>query len=435
VGDRIDITAGKLYDFFWLNDSVFRKYFVMIASIGKEKIPADSKEGRVSVIIPAYNAAEFLPLTLQNVLAHDYPDIEVIVVDDGSRDDTPEVNRRFGIQILHVRQENQGPSAARNYGLSMSTGEFIQFLDADDLLAPHKVSTQVSYLRSHHQCLIVVGDTLLFSRLDRQGRPKIVGKWYPPNSQVHIHLFHFNMGAPHAYLFRRQMFHQIGVFDPAIRCAEDWDLYVRAVGQGVCPSYLPNTHVYYRKHPGSASSDLEKMTQHDVIVHRRINEILQGDNGIQPRDRVGCGLALTSGSLITAIRHEELGLKGDHGLVKMAADCLEAMLEDAHHWPVLKNEAGTFYWAETSVWLGHPLLRQSKDSRRIGNCLVQLAEMSGLKSPSARSLLEHAARLSRSRNKVRRALNLLIHIKDGGKLHRRVWRTGAHMLKLELQGR
>ena len=407
----------------------------MIASTGKGKISPDFKEGRVSVIIPAYNAAEFLPLTLQNALTHDYPDMEVIVVDDGSTDDTPEVNRRFGSQILYVRQENQGQAAARNKGLSLSTGEFIQFLDADDLLAPHKVSTQVSYLRNHRQCLMVVGDTLLFSRLDRQGRPKIVEKWHPFNSQVHIHLFHFNVGAPHAYLFQRQMFHQICVFDPAIRCVEDWDLYVRAVGQGVYPSYLPNSFVYYRKHSGSASSSLEKMTQQDVIVHRRINEILQGDNGIQPMDRLSCSLALTSGSLITAIRHEEFGLEGDHGLVKMAADCLEAMLGNAHHWPILEDEAGTFYWAETSVWLGHPLLRRTKDNRRIENCLVQIAEMSGFKSSSAHSLLEHGARLSRSRNKVLRALNLLIHIKDGGKLQRRVWRTGARMLKLELQGR
>lgn len=407
----------------------------MIASIGKEKIPADFEEGRVSVIIPAYNAAEFLPLTLQNALTHDYPDIEVIVVDDGSTDNTYEAIKSFCSQIIYVRQDNLGPAAARNHGLSLSRGEFIQFLDADDLLAPSKLSVQVNYLRNHPQCLMVIGDSLLFSRLDRRGRPKIVENWHPPNSQVHVHLFHFNVGAPHAYLFRRQMFHQICVFDPAVRCVEDWDLYVRAVGQGVYPSYLPNTHVYYRKHPGAASSNLEKMTQQDVIVHRRINEILQGDNGIQPLDRIGCSLAFTSASLITTIRHEEFGLKGDHGLVKMAADCLDNMLENAHHWPVLEDEAGTFYWAETSVWLGHPLLRQSKDTRRIGNCLVQIAEMSGFKSSSARSLLGHAARLSRSRNKVLRALNLLIHIKDGGRLHRRVWRTGARMLKRELQGR
>ena len=433
--DRIDITAIKLYDIFWLNDSGFHKHFVMIESIGKEKIPADFKEGRVSIIIPAYNAAEFLPLTLQNALAHDYPDIEVIVVDDGSTDDTPKVIRRFGSQILYYRQDNRGETAARNYGLSMSTGEFIQFMDADDLLAPSKLFIQVSYLRNHRQCLMVVGDTLLFSRLNRRGRPKIVGKWHPPNFQVHIHLFHFNVGAPHAFLYRRQMFHRVGLFDSNLRYIGDWDLYVRAVGQGVYPSYLPNSFVYYRKHPGAMSNLRGEMVRHDVIVQRRINEILQGDNGIQPLDRLSCSLALTSGSLITAIRHRESGLEGDHGLVKMAADCLEAMLEDAHHWPVLEDEAGTLYWAETSVWLGHPLLRRSKDARRIGNCLVQIAEMSGLKSPSARSLLEHAARLSRSRNKVLRALNLLIHIKDGGKLHRRVWCTGAHMLKLELQGR
>lgn len=407
----------------------------MITSIGEEKIPADFKEGRVSVIIPAYNAAEFLPLTLQNVLTDGYPDIEVIVVDDGSTDNTREAIKSFCSQIIYVRQDNLGPAAARNHGLSVSSGEFIQFLDADDLLAPSKLSIQVSYLRNHRQCLMVVGDTLLFSRLDRRGRPKIVEKWHPPNSQVHVHLFHFNMGAPHAYLFRRQMFTQICVFDPAVRFVEDWDLYVRAVGQGVYPSYLPNSFVYYRKHPGSASSNLEKMTQQDVIVHRRINEILQGDNGIQPRDRLSCSLALISGSLITAIRHEEFGLEGDHGLVKMAADCLENMLEGGPHRPVLEDEAGTFYWAETSVWLGHPLLRRSKDTRRIGNCLVQIAEMSGLKSSSVWSLLGYAARLSRSRNKVLRGLNLLIHIKNSGKLHRRVWRTGARMLKRELQGR
>ena len=102
----------------------------------------------VSIIIPAYNAQEWIADTVQSAIAQTWPAKEIIIVDDGSRDRTAEIARRFASkQVLVVSKENQGAAAARNHGLRLSQGDYIQWLDADDLLAPDKIERQLAALR------------------------------------------------------------------------------------------------------------------------------------------------------------------------------------------------------------------------------------------------------------------------------------------------
>ena len=102
----------------------------------------------VSILIPAYNAEEWIADTIQSAIAQTWPRKEIIVVDDGSRDRTAEVARRFASkEVAVVSTENQGAAAARNHALQLSQGDYIQWLDADDLLAPDKIERQLAALR------------------------------------------------------------------------------------------------------------------------------------------------------------------------------------------------------------------------------------------------------------------------------------------------
>ena len=102
--------------------------------------------GRVSVIIPAFNAEAYIAEAIESVIGQTYPDVECIVVDDGSTDRTGEVVETYGERIQHIRQPNSGPSVARNRGIETASGEYIGFLDADDVYFKHKLEHQVSLL-------------------------------------------------------------------------------------------------------------------------------------------------------------------------------------------------------------------------------------------------------------------------------------------------
>src|SRR5215208_7628052 len=110
----------------------------------------------VSVVIPCYNQAHFLGEAIESVLAQSYPYFEIIVVDDGSPDDTSEVAARYP-EVRLVRQENQGVSGARNSGFARSEGEYVVFLDADDRLLPEALEAHLEHLEAHPECAFVSG--------------------------------------------------------------------------------------------------------------------------------------------------------------------------------------------------------------------------------------------------------------------------------------
>lgn len=114
----------------------------------------------VSVIMPAYNARPYIAEAMQSVLSQDYPNIELIVVDDGSVDGSAECAKMFGDRVKVIRQANAGVAAARNKGLDEAKGELIAFLDADDVWLPGKISAQVEYLRQHPETAVVYGTFL-----------------------------------------------------------------------------------------------------------------------------------------------------------------------------------------------------------------------------------------------------------------------------------
>ena len=141
----------------------------------------------VSIIIPAYNAAAFINDAIESALAQDYRPIEVIVVDDGSSDETASIAEKFGPPVICHRQQNGGPPVARNRGLLLARGEYIGFLDADDLYEPGRVKLQFDKLQQNPGVTIVMG-RLMREQLDSEPGEPITFKPMEPDDFICLQL-------------------------------------------------------------------------------------------------------------------------------------------------------------------------------------------------------------------------------------------------------
>ena len=177
----------------------------------------------VSVIIPCYKQAGFLTDAIESVLAQTHPHIEVIVVDDGSPDDTSDVASRYP-RVRCIRQENQGLSAARNTGIRESEGEFLVFLDADDRLTPSAIERGLHCLRLVPQAVIAVGK---HKSISFEGLPIPFGERHIEKDH-YVELLRGNyITCPATVMYRRSVFDHLGGFDTTVNPASDYDLYLR----------------------------------------------------------------------------------------------------------------------------------------------------------------------------------------------------------------
>ena len=179
---------------------------------------------RVSVVIPTYNRSRLLRETVESVLAQTYPNVETIVVIDGSTDDTAEMLAQYAGQVTVIRQANQGVAAARNRGMRAASGEYVTFLDDDDLILPAKIARQVHALSSHPDAGVA---HCRYYFADEDGR-YLQKKGLLPEGDILHRLLHTNfiwMGAP---LIRRRCLDRVGGFDEHIPgTTADWDLWLR----------------------------------------------------------------------------------------------------------------------------------------------------------------------------------------------------------------
>ena len=204
----------------------------------------------VSVIIPCYWQAHFLGEAIESVLAQEGVPLEIIVIDDGSPDDTLGVAERY-VQARYVRQANQGLSAARNRGFRESRGTYITFLDADDRLLPGALAAGLACFADHPESAFVYGDFRFMAEdgtpLDRRQRHKLDVDLYGGMLQRN----HIEMTA--TVLFRRNVLEQSGGFDTSLRSAEDYELLLRIARQH--PTNWHRTLVAeYRRYGDSGSS-------------------------------------------------------------------------------------------------------------------------------------------------------------------------------------
>jgi len=209
---------------------------------------------KVSVIIPCYNREQFIAETINSVLAQTWPNIELIVVDDGCTDSSRKVLESYGQRLTileHSGRANRGQSAAINLGIKYCTGEYVAILDSDDLFAPDKINIQVSFLIEHPEIGLVYSNG---HAIDENSNIiyEIHCKNHKENSNPDNVLMNCYFLLPNNSLVRRSVFELAGGFDETLRAAQDHDMAIR-VSEITKLAYLEDHLFYYRRHKDSIS--------------------------------------------------------------------------------------------------------------------------------------------------------------------------------------
>jgi len=226
----------------------------------------------ISVVIPCFNQGHFLADAIRSA-GGGRRNCEVIVVDDGSTDETSSVAKRFP-EVVYVSQPNGGLAAARNRGLAASRGEFVVFLDADDMLAPDALEIGASALEGHRDCAFATGRCLM---MDATGGLQPTPEQPRLTQDAYTELLRHNyIWMPAMAIFRRAALIELRGFDPNERAAADYDLYLRVARRW--PAFDHAAVVaYYRQHNANMSADSSRMLRETLRVHERERVHVTGD--------------------------------------------------------------------------------------------------------------------------------------------------------------
>lgn len=250
----------------------------------------------ISVIIPAYNAAPYISETLDSIFAQTFADYEVVIVNDGSPDTIelegalePYLNR-----IVYLKQENRGAGAARNAGLMAARGEFIAFLDADDLWLPDYLKEQIKFIREGNYDF-VYADALLF------GQSPLAGRTFMQIAPSHGEVTFQSLISAQCNVItsgvvaRRQLILDVGMFDEQLRNSQDFELWVRLVRNGARAGYQRKVLLRYRYHENSLSGDALNQIKRELRVLAKI----ESSYGLTPaeREEVSKAMAATEKNL------------------------------------------------------------------------------------------------------------------------------------------
>jgi len=187
----------------------------------------------VTAVIPTFNRGWCLADAVTSVIDQKYPAMEIIVVDDGSTDNTCQVLEPYMDSITLLHQENTGVSAARNFGIRQSTGEFVAFLDSDDRWTPDKITCQVDFFQHHPEAMICQTEEI-WIRNGKRVNPKFKHK--KPSGMIFELSLELCLVSPSAVMMRRNFFEIKGYFDETLPACEDYDLWLRTATD--MPIYL-----------------------------------------------------------------------------------------------------------------------------------------------------------------------------------------------------
>jgi glycosyltransferase involved in cell wall biosynthesis len=215
----------------------------------------------VSVVIPTFNSAAYLVQAIESVLAQTYQGFEIIVVDDASTDNTESAIQHFGNRVCCIRQENGGPSVARNRAILRARGELIAFLDADDLWRPTKLARQVEYMDHHPEAVLVYTDFTRGPQPGTNNQSRLQAfKQRNPADAFHG-LLEENFIATPTVMVRKIALAKSGLFDPALRGSEDLDLWLRLAnelaGSHRSFGFIDEVLVDVRQHEGNTSRSVD----------------------------------------------------------------------------------------------------------------------------------------------------------------------------------
>lgn len=268
-------------------------------------IPVDALP-LVTVIVPAYNCSAYLSEALNSILAQDYPNLEIIVVDDGSTDGSAEIAEGYGPPVRVIRQKNQGPAAARNGAVGEAKGEYLAFLDGDDLWLPGKLRAQMKHLLAHTDIGIVYGG---FQRWyankngvyppveDVPGIKQEEGLDSELSGWIYHHLLRDNYIHIITAVLSRNLFESLGGFDESLRVGEDYDFWLRATR--VVPAHrFARDVALYRVNPASTTHIPRLVNNEQIVLARALKKY---------------GLASPDGAAIAPAQLEQRLFKLDFG--------------------------------------------------------------------------------------------------------------------------
>ena len=239
---------------------------------------------RVSIIVPAFNAERYIAATLDSILAQDYANIEVIVVDDGSTDGTRQCVQAYGDRVRYLHQQNSGGAARpRNAGLRLSTGAFLIFIDADDLLAPGRIAREAALLAAHPSVALVFSDYQEFDESGSRdmthfaGCPQLTARLRerpagaellidPATSSDWLLTENFGHSSP---MVRRECAEAVGGYDETTIPSEDF-YFTYCVASRFTIAVLPTLGWRKRDHPQNLSANVPRVLHRKVAVRRRI---------------------------------------------------------------------------------------------------------------------------------------------------------------------
>jgi len=238
---------------------------------------------RVSVIIPTFNCAAFLTRTVESVLAQTYTDYEVIIADDGSTDETRELVTQWEGKVRYLYQLNQGVASARNLAVSEAGGEFLAYLDADDMYHPNRLEAQVAFLDAHSECGLVHSDFDILDENDRittHSFNRATGRSVPKGNCLMYLLEYCHIQVP-SVLERRVCYDRIGGFEQLAHPAEDYLHWIQVALHGYAIGYIDEPLALYRRRPTSASASPYKNA---VGLCEMLSILLEADTS---RERLG----------------------------------------------------------------------------------------------------------------------------------------------------
>ena len=209
---------------------------------------------KVSVVIPVFNGQDFVGEAIDSVLNQTFRDFEVIAIDDGSTDETPDILRAYGDQITWQSQGNYGQASAINRGVGLAAGEYVAYLDADDVCLPERLEVQVHYLESHPDVALVYSDRY---EIDKFGKVQGVMKSRATDNFL---LLQQDYVPRSTVMQRKACLNEIGLFDEAHTGNDDWDMWVR-MSEQYRLSYIDQPLIGYRIHDKNIS----------IIRPRRLN--------------------------------------------------------------------------------------------------------------------------------------------------------------------
>jgi len=231
------------------------------------------KSPLVSVIIPAYNAEKYIERTLSSVLSQDYENLEIVVIDDGSNDNTADVVKKLADKdkrLQYVHQQNGGVSSARNHGYKLSKGEYLAFLDADDIWLPDNLSKKLAHLQDNPDIGLVHSDAVLIDENDKPLDEIKKGK----SGWILDDLLSWNgtcIPAPSSILVKREVVDTAGGFDTNLSTAADQEFFFRVAAKYKI-GRVEEVTWQYRMHSQNMHSNIALMEHDCLLSYKRATE-------------------------------------------------------------------------------------------------------------------------------------------------------------------